>query len=138
MHAVEIDRVLLVLLAVNFAEILGMKAVLASIPILERTVIPGDVAIIQVARIERRVERGGSDAVQHHVSNRQNRRIADQQHISGLAFLPGGVEESLELLGVVHAGILGQDGLQDGHFHREIAATILHKGFQFGLESAAA
>ena len=29
MHAVEIDRVLLVLLAVNFAEILGMKTVLA-------------------------------------------------------------------------------------------------------------
>ena len=135
MHAVEIDRVLLVLLAVNFAEILGMKAVLASIPILEGTVIPGDVGIVEVAGIEGRVERGRSDAVEDHIPNRQNRRIADQQHIMGLAFLPSGVQESLELLGVVHAGILGQDGFQDGHFDREAAAAILHQRFQFGLES---
>jgi hypothetical protein len=58
------------------------------------------VGIVEVAGIEGRVEGGGGEPVEHHIAHRQQRGIADQEHIAGVSPLPGGIQESLELLGI--------------------------------------
>ena len=135
MDAIEIDRVVLVFLAVDFAEVATVVAVLACVPVVEGTVFSGDVGIVQVAGIEGRVEGGGGDPVEHHVAHRQERGIADEEHIAGVSLLPGGIQESLEPLGIVHAGGFFQDFLQDGHLNGKVAAAVLHERPDGGLET---
>ena len=53
----------------------------------------------------------------------------------GVSLLPGDVQESLELFGIVHAGRFCEDFFQDRHFDRKIAAAVDDERLQRGVET---
>jgi hypothetical protein len=100
---VVVDRVVLVLLAANLAEIPGVEPVFARIPVVEAAIGLGHVCIVKVAGVEGVVEGGGRNAIQHHVAHGQHVRIAHQQDVADAPVTPGVVQIALQALGIVGA-----------------------------------
>jgi hypothetical protein len=102
-HLVIVDRVALVRLPPHFPEIARVEPFLARVPILEAAIGPGEIRIVEIARVKRVIERGRGFPVEDHVAHRQQVHIPHQQHIADLVVPPLGVKIPLELLRRVHA-----------------------------------
>ena len=119
MYLIVIDRVSLVLLTPNLAEIARMKPFLAGIPVLKRPIRLGEITVIEIARVKGIVEGGGRNPVQHHEPHGQYIDIPHQQHITQAALTPLGVEEALELFGVIHTVRALENALQRPQLRRQ-------------------
>ena len=100
------------------------------VPVVEAAVRFRDVGVVEIAGVERRVERGFGDAVEHHEAHRQRVGVADEQRVTHTALLPGFVEETLQAFGRVVTLVRGERVFERRQLDAKLRAACLDEGLE--------